>query len=70
MEQPTNSSKESLKPEEATYEIDKDLKVNVLWFYQHKKREGEVVPVEEEENPNVWNNFYGYVVNCCLYWYE
>lgn len=52
MEQPTNSSKESLKTEEATYEIDKDLKVKVLWFYQHKKREGDISPIEEEENPN------------------
>ena len=46
--------KSNPKTEKADFELDKDLKVEVLWYYQHKKREGEIPIIndEEDEKPN------------------
>ena len=43
---------ETVKKEEAKYELEKDITIKVLWFYQHKKREDKTEPIEEDENPD------------------
>ena len=48
----TTEKKDIQNKEQAEYEIDKDIKIKVLWFYQHKEREGKVEAIEDEENPN------------------
>ena len=36
---------ETVKKEEAKYELEKDITIKVLWFYQHKKREDKTEPI-------------------------